>query len=464
VLFLGLIASTAASSQADLPKQLTFDPIEFKTPQVDTLELPMGLHGYLIEDHDIPVIDIVIMFRTGFSPDDRVGLPRVAGWAMRNGGSKQYSKSVMDDSLEFVGASLETGAGSYTGQISANVLTKDLDMVLRFMADLIVNPAFDPEKIELRKKTLIEGIRRKADDARALGRREFAKLIYVNHPAGREATVKTVSNITRDDVVEFHRRYVRPNNAVIGISGDITRQEAIDKLGDFLVDWEPAEEAPEFPEMGYELSPSVNYIYKDVNQAYIFVGHMSMNSANDDRPLTAIMNYILGGGSFTSWITQKIRSDEGLAYSAGSSFRTSPWGYGLFTGSCQTKTDAAMRALTLLIEQIEKMDSEGPTTEEVSDAKESLVNRQVFDYESAARIIDRLVYYDIAGLPLDTLEREFRIYQSATLEDVRRAGAEYLHPEGLTILVVGNQNLFDRPLSDFGEVNVLEIEEEVDFE
>jgi zinc protease len=119
-----------------------------------------------------------------------------------------------------------------------------------------------------------------------------------------------------------------------------------------------------------------------------------------------------------------------------------------------------MRALTLLIEQIDRMATEGPTSEEVRDAKESLVNRHVFDYESASRIIDRLVFYDIAGLPLDTLEREFRGYQSAGPEDVKRAGAEYLHPEGLTILVVGNQSLFDRPLSDFGEVNVIEIEQE----
>jgi zinc protease len=460
VLVIGLALLTATRSTADLPKQLEFGPIQFKSPAVDTLVLPMGLRGYLIEDHDIPVIDIVIMFRTGFPPEDKVGLAKVAGWAIRNGGGAQFGKEIMDDALEFVGASLETSAGSYTGRISANFLTKDINMVLGFMADLLIDPAFDPEKIEIRKDSLIEGIRRKADDAGALGRREFAKLVYRNHPAGREATVATISNITRDDVVEFHTRYVRPNNSVIGISGDITREEAIDKLGKFLAGWEPAEEPPAFPEMEYELSPSVNYIYKDVNQAYIFVGHMSMNSANEDKPLTTIMNYILGGGSFTSWITQKVRSDEGLAYSAGSSFRTTPWGYGLFTASCQTKAESAMRALTLLIEQIERMASEGPTEEEVRDAKESLISRHVFDYESASKIVDRLVFYDIAGLPLDTLEREFRGYQTASPEDVRRAAAEYLHPEGLTILVVGNQNLFDRPLSDLGKVNVIEIEQE----
>jgi predicted Zn-dependent peptidase len=171
------------------------------------------------------------------------------------------------------------------------------------------------------------------------------------------------------------------------------------------------------------------------------------------------MNYILGGGSFTSWITQRIRSDEGLAYSARSSYRDSPWGYGLFTGSCQTRSDAAMRALGLLIEQIEKMNTEGPSATEAANAKDAVVNQHVFEYESKAGIVNRMVWFDIAGLPLDTLERELAVYQSSELEDVRRVGGEYLHPDGLTILVVGNADLFDRPLSDFGEVNVIEIQE-----
>jgi predicted Zn-dependent peptidase len=461
VLVLAALAVFAVVNETagDLPKKLKFDPIEFRTPEVDTLEFDNGLHGYLIEDHDIPVINIVITYRTGFPAEDRVGLPSVAGWAIRNGGSLNYSKDVIDDELEFVGASIETESGPYAGTVFANFLTKDTDLVLGILADLLINPAFDPDKIELKKKTMIEGIRRKADDPYSLGRREFAKIVYRNHPAGWEATEGTVSNVTRDDVVDFHRRYVRPNNSVIGISGDITGPEVLERLNRLLAGWEPGGEKPEFPKMQYELSPSVNYIHKDVNQAYIFAGHMGMNTADEDRPFAGIMNYVLGGGSFTSWITKRIRSDEGLAYSARSRFGSSPWGYGLFIGSCQTKSDAAMRALTLLIEQIDKMKTEGPREEEVMDAKESFINRQVFDYESPSRIVHRLVWYDAVGLPLDTLEREFKAYQTAGVEDVRRVAGESLHPDGLTILVVGNQELFDRPLSDFGEVNVIEIEE-----
>jgi zinc protease len=459
VLVSALVLLVAATSTARLPKNLKFGDIEYKAPEVEKIEFPNGLHGYFLEDHEIPVVSIVIMFKTTYPDEAGTGLNSLAGWAMRNGGSLGFSKETIDDELEFVGASIETSAGGMTGTISADFLTKDAGMVVEILTDLIVNPAFEEDKVELRKKSMIESIRRKADDPWALGRREYAKIVYRNHPAGREATVETVSGLTRDDAVEFHRKYVRPNNAVIGITGDLTRDEAFAMLAELSAEWEPGGESPVVPPMEFDLEPSINYIYKDVNQAYIFAGHMGLNSANEDRPLVAIMNYILGGGSFTSWITQRIRSDEGLAYSARSSYGDNPWGYGLFTGSCQTRSDAAIRALGLLIEQIERMKTEGPSAEEVTNAKDAIVNQQVFEYESSARIVNRMVWFDITGQPLDTLERELAVYQAAGLEDVKRAGREYLHPGGLTILVVGNEELFDRPLSDLGDVNVIEVEE-----
>ena len=462
LLCLGLMLSLVAAVRADLPKQLEFPPIEFEIPEIDTLEFSNGLHGYLMEDHTVPLIDIVIMYKTGFPPEDKVGLDQIAGWAIRNGGSVQYPKDVIDDELEFIGALIESDAGSQVGQIRANFLTKDTEKVLAICADLILNPAFDPDKIELRKKSTVEAIRRKADDPKTLGRREFSKVVYGGHPVAWEPTAASVSSITQEDLIAFHHMYVRPDNAVIGISGDITGEEAVDLLERFLKDWEPGGETPAFPEMEYRIAPSVNYIYKDVNQAYIWAGHLGMNSHNEDRPLAEIMNYILGGGSFTSWITQRVRADEGLAYSAGSRFGASPWGYGLFSASCQTRSDAAMRALALMIEQIERMKEVGPSEEEVADAKESMINSRVFDYESADRIVRRLAWFDIVGMPLDTLEREFESYKTATLEDVGRVGREHLHPEDLVILVVGNKDLFDRPLSDLGKINVIEIEEEVE--
>jgi len=451
----------AGASQSEVPKKLNFPPIEFKSPEVQEIAFTNGLHGYLIEDHEIPVINIVIKYRTTFPAENQTGLNQLAGWAVRNGGSAAYPTEALNDELEFVGATVESYSGNYVGQVSANFLTKDADRVLAMLADVIKNPAFDADAIDIKKKQMIEEIRRKADEPEDLGRREFAKIVYRGHPASREATIETVSGLTLDDVAAFWSKYVRPNNAVIGISGDISRADALARLEAVLGDWRPGGEPPVVPEMDFEAVPTVNYIYKDLNQAYIWVGHMAMNEANPDLPVANIMNWVLGSGSFTSWIIKRVRSDEGLAYSAGSYFGTSPWGYGLFTASCQTRSDAAMRALGIMIEQIEKMKNEGPSDAECRTARDAFINTQVFEYESSSRLVDRLVWYDIVGRPPDTLDREFKAYQAATLDDVKRVAGQYLHPEALTILVVGNQDLFDRPLSDFGKVNVIEIKEEV---
>lgn len=460
VVALALLLCGAAASTARVPNQIKFPPLEFSMPKVDTLVFSNGLHGYLLEDHEIPVISVVVKFKVGFPPEDKTGLNPVAAWALRNAGTKNFSKETLDRELEFVGASIESSSWPYLAQVSADFLTKDTDKVLEMLADVIMNPAFDPAKIDLRKKSMIEDLRRKADEPNQLAYREFSKLVYRNHPMGREATVKTVTSITPEDAAAFHDRYVRPNNAVIGISGDITREEARERIERYLGRWQPGGDPPVMPEMRYENLPSVNYIYRDLNQAYILVGHFGQNSGDPNAPLLDLMNWVLGSGSFSSWIAKRVRSDEGLAYNTGSDFGESPWGYGLFTAFSQTRSDAAMRALSIIIEEITKMKNRGPSAEEVKIAKDSYINTQVFDYESSSQVVDRIVWYDLVGLPIDTLEREFKGYQSATVEDVARAASDYLHPDGLTILVIGNQDLFDRPLSDFGKVNIIEILEE----
>ena len=448
-------------AEARVPKQLTYPEIEFKAPQIDTLVFANGLRGYLLEDHEVPRVNIVIKFRTGYPAEDKTGLNDLAGWALRNAGTARFTKETLDQELEYVGASIESYSGQCLGQVTADFLTKDTDKVLEMLAEVVTAPAFEPAKLEVRRNSMIEEIRRKADEPSSLGYRELARIIYGDHPAGREATVASVTGISRSDVSAFHSRYVRPENAVIGISGDMTRAEALEKIGRYLGPWRRGAEIPVLPEMKYSNVPSVNYIYKDLSQAYIFAGHLGMNSINPDVPVADIMDHILGSGSFTSWIIKRVRSDEGLAYDAGSYFGESPFGYGLFVASCQTRCDAAMRALAIILEEITRMKQQGPSLEEVNTARDSFVNRQAFDYESSARVVDRLVEYDITGQPLDTLQRRFGAYQATTLEDVRRVAGRYLFPEGLTILVVGNQDLFDRPLSDFGTVNVIQMEEEV---
>ncbi len=198
----------------------------------------------------------------------------------------------------------------------------------------------------------------------------------------------------------------------------------------------------------------------DINQAYISIGHEGINLNNPDRCAVNIMNFILGGGSFTSWITEKVRSDEGLAYHAASRYGADPWTKGLFTASAQTKADACARSITIIENQINRMRESGPTQEEVRKAVDSYVNSQVFDYESKAQMVRRLVELRYQGRPLDSPERDIETYTKLTVADIRGAAQKYLHPDRLTLLVVGNKELFDRPLSEFGAVNDISLAKE----
>jgi predicted Zn-dependent peptidase len=307
---------------------------------------------------------------------------------------------------------------------------------------------------------MLENIRRENDEPRRVAAREFNKLIFDGHPRAWTQNEESVSSLTRDDLVTFQESFYRPNNCIIGIAGDVTKAEIMDLMNGALSDWEPAvvEIEPE-PELPLTFEPSVNYVYKDIDQGVIMIGHLGLNSRDENRPAVAIMNFILGGGSFTSRITQKVRTDEGLAYAAYSRYSSDPWTYGAFVASSQTRSDATARAASLIVDLIAEMQAEGPTEEEFENARDAYLNNHVFDYDSKAAVVQRLVELKYEGRPLDTPERDIETIENLTLDDVKKAAAEYLHPDGLTMLFVGNADDFEQPLSNFGEVNVIELSE-----
>jgi predicted Zn-dependent peptidase len=340
-------------------------------------------------------------------------------------------------------------------------LKKDLPRILEIFADLVRNPAFPDDKVEMKRKTMLEDIRRKNDEPNEVARREFAKLIFKDHPYGWEKTTQSVNAITRDDLVAFYNAYSHPNNAIIGISGDVTKGEIVAALEKVLTGWPTTNVTiPKVPDLTIAPEPTCNYAYMDINQAYITMGHQGINSNDPERCAVNIMNFILGGGSFTSWITEKVRSDEGLAYHAASRYTSDAWVKGTFTASAQTKADACGRAATIIIEQIKRMRDTGPTPEEVAKAVDSYVNGEVFDYENKTQVVRRLVTLRFEGRPLDTPQRDMETYAKLTVDDIKRAAQKYLLPDRLTMLVVGNAKLFDRPLSDFGPVNEIKLEKE----
>jgi predicted Zn-dependent peptidase len=454
------LASPLAAGERKHPSKLKYPPIEIETPDVIDVSLGNGMEGFMIEDHEIPVVDIVILFRTYFPVEGKFGLNEMAQWVIRNGGSENWPADKLNEELEFLAASVEVYGGNLNTSIAINCMKKDLDTVLEIAADLIRNPVFPEDKIEKKRADMLEEIRRKNDQPRDIARREFYKLVYRGHPYGWDTTVESVEAVTRDDLTAFHEAWFHPNNAIIGISGDVTPDEITGKLEKVFGDWPRAEVAvPEVPPAEPGDAESWNYAFKDINQAYMMLGHLSINSSNEDRPALNVMNFILGGGSFTSWIVTEVREKKGLAYSSGSRFGNDAFTLGAFYAYAQTKGEEYSRALQLIIEQIEKMKDVGPTEEEFRKAIDSYVNSQVFDYDSKSGLVRRLVMLKFQGRPLDTPEKDMAAYAGMKLEDVKRVAAKYLHPDRLTVFVVGDDSTFDRPLSDFGDVHVIKLEE-----
>jgi len=441
------------------PGSLKYPDLKVEVPAVLDISFANGMEGFMIEDHEIPMVNVVILFKTYFPAKEKYGLNEVAQWTMRNGGSGKWPADKLNDELEFLPANVEVFGGDLSTMIFVNCLKKDLVEVLGIMADLVMDPAFPEDKVTKKKEDMLEEIRRRNDQPRDIMNREFSRLVYGDHPYGWETMEASVSAITRDDLSRFHAEYFHPNNALIGISGDVTKPEMEKLVADAFAGWEKgAVTIPEVPQLGETPPASYNYFYKDISQAYMAIGHLGINSKNPDRCAVEIMNFILGGGSFTSWITTEVREKKGLAYSTGSRYSSDAFAAGTFRAFAQTSAGEYSRAMQIIVDQIDRMKKEGPTPQELKSAVDSYLNSQVFEYDSKAGMVQRLLNLKFEGRPLDTPETDMKMYAALTVDDIKAAAAKYLHPEKLTILIVGDKAQFDRQLSEFGPVNEIEPE------
>ncbi len=461
-LFFFLFILSSLGEAAD-PRSMQFPPVVFHPPEAERIELPNGMILYLLEDHELPLVNLYLIVRTGsiYEPADKVGLADLTGTVMRTGGSRRQSGDAIDEELEFMAADLSMGIGQEMGFANLNLLRKDLDQGLALFADLLIHPAFAQEKLELAKRQVIEGIRRRNDSPRSIASRNFAKLLYgADHPYARESTVESVERIRREDLVAFHRTYFHPNNAMIAVSGDVKREEIIAKLTQVFAEWkvEPVV-LPPVPPVKPLFEPSVNYIYKDVPQTTIRIGHLGIKQDNPDFFALSVMDDILGSGGFASRLFREVRTHQGLAYSVGSLFNPGNLDLGVFMAYSETKPTTTLKTISAMINEINRIREAPVSDEELKQAKDSFLNSFVFSFSSPTQVVSRQMILEYYHLPKDFLESFRDHVAKVTKEDILRVARQYLHPDGLVILAVGRQEEFESPLSVLGKVQVIPLEE-----
>ncbi len=458
----GTAGAAAAQEPARPYKQLKYPKLhDLQIPDVQPLTLPNGMQLFVLEDHELPLIQVSATIRTGsvYEPADKIGLAGITGTVMRTGGTTTKTGDEIDEQLEQIAASVETGIGRSSGSASMSVLKEDVDTGLAVLADVLMHPAFRQDKIDLAKIAARSAIARRNDRPGSIAGREFTKLIYGADSAyARQTEYATIDSITRDDLVAFHRKYFHPNNTMMAVWGDFDSKQMIAKITAVFKDWPKADvELPPVSKVDYKFPVTVNAVTRDeMNQSIILMGHIGTTMNNPDYHALMVMNQILGGG-FTSRLFKNVRSRQGLAYSVGGAYDAEFDHPGVFGLSCQTKLKSTVHATEAIIGEVKKMTQEEVTDEELALAKDSYLNSFVFNFESKGQIISRLMTFAYYGYPADFLQKTKANVENVTKADVLRVAKSHLRPDKLQILIVGRPNDCDKPLSTLGQVKTIDV-------
>lgn len=457
--------ASGVPSALDDPRKMTFEPVVFVPPTPARIVLENGMVVYLLEDHELPLVTVTAMMRTGgwLDPGDKVGLAGIAGATMRTGGTKRMGAEALDRELEQMAAIISTGIGTESGSAVLDVLAKDLPRGLRLFAEVLRAPAFDPARVELAKLQTIEGIRRRQDRPQSIAGREFAKMLYgPDHPYARESTVESVSRITREDLLAFHAKTVHPNGIILGVTGDFEKTAMLALLRETFGDWTKGDVPsivlpPIAGDMVRAEKTVVRFVGKGTSQTHLRMGHLSIRENDPDYPALVLLNDILGGSAFRSRLFNDVRTKRGLAYSVGSSFRAGVRERGVWAMRAETRTESTQEAISRLAANMEQLRAHPVTDEELAEAKEAFVNSFVFSFASPSAIVGRLIGLEYDGLPKDFLQQLRDKVVQLTKEDLLAAARRHLRPGQVRILAVGPSNVIAPLLSGFGEAQEIKL-------
>ncbi|MBV8518686.1 MAG: insulinase family protein [Acidobacteria bacterium] len=459
-----LLAAVTASAfaQATSYRDIKTPPLRsFAMPQPKRIALPNGMVIFLEEDHELPLISGRALIRGGARDvaPDKAGLAGILSASWRTGGTQSQTGDQLDDFLAARAASVETGVGSDSASVSMSPLKGDLDAVFPIWLDILRNPAFRAEKIELAKTQAGAGIARRNDNPGSIAGRETTKLGYgSNSPYARQSEYATLASITRDDLVAFHQRFVHPNDIIVSFIGDFDAAAMEQRLRAAFASWPRGPQAPKAPSaFANAAKPGLYFIAKDeVTQANISMVHPGTTRDNPDYPALAVLNEIFSGG-FSGRLMTNLRSQKGLTYGVGGGVGAN-WDYpGLFRVSMATKSGSTLESLAALRAEVAKLTTAPVTEQELSLAKESILNAFVFQMDTRAKALSQRVLLEFYGYPADWYTTYPAKIEKVTAADVQRVAKKYVHPDQLAVLVVGNEADFEKPLASVGTITPIDI-------
>ncbi len=448
LVLLTVAACLAPAAIPDRPEKLAFPELRYQPPDpsLHRTQLKSGPVAYIIPDRELPLVTVQVTVRVGsyLDPVDRQGLASMLGTLLVHGGTEEVSADVLEERLAFLAASLSAGIGADSGTVSLNLLSKDLLEGLRILRDVLSRPRFQEDKLELRRQQTLQGLKQRNDDSADIEAREMAALAHgPDFWAARYPTGSSITAITRQELLTFHHKWFHPANFTLAVSGDFDRTAMTAQLESLFEKWPfQGELPPPIPAVLHPAAPGVYVVDKDVPQGRVSILLPGVMRDDPSYPAIQIMNDILGGGGFTARIMNRVRSDEGLAYSAGSSFPGGTWFPSTFRAGFQSKSRTVAYASSIVLEEMQRMIDKPVTEEELRTAKRSFIDTFSENFNTQGKVAALFAREEFTGR-FKKNPNFWKTYsqrlESVTTAEVQEAAVKHLHPDRVTLLVVGKK-------------------------
>ena len=404
---------------------------------------PNNMIVLIVDQPSLPIVTVNVLVKAGavHDPDALAGLAYMTA-GMLDEGTKTRSAAQIAQQIEFIGGELATQGAQDFSTVTLRVLKKDVDLGLTILSDILMNPIFAEKDVARVRGELMGQLQGEKDEPGVIAIKAFDEIVFQGNPYRRAAngTEKTVPKITRNDLVQFHHTYYRPNRTIVAIVGDIREHEALDVVRKHFGKWTKKDGVPSTFSPAVPLQqPKLKLIDKDLTQANVILGHLGIDRKNPDFYAVSVMNYILGGGGFSSRLVNRIRDQKGLAYDVDSGFQANVMP-GPFTVQLQTRNAAANQAIASVVEEMKRIRTEPVSDQELADAKAYLIGSFPLRLDTTGKLAALLTLVELHGLGLSYFEDYPKAIRAVTKEDVLRVAEQYLHPDVYALVVVAKQS------------------------
>lgn len=430
----------------------------FNYPAISENVLDNGLEVVVIEQPNMPIISLDMYFAGGSTaaPQDLPGLASMTG-SLVSRGTETRSAQDIAGAIEQVGGSVGSGGGGDSLSLGVFALIEDKDLAFDLLADMTLNASFPENEVERERAERVSALEASLADPGFLAGRAFGRILYAGHPYGNAVTFDSLEAISREDIVSYYESRRQPDNGLLIIAGAISAEEGLDYAERHFAEWQGSAEAVSFPPLPERSGRQLVLVDRPGStQANFLLGNIGIQGGSLDYFPARVMNHVLGG-TFSSRLVQNIREDKGYTYSIGSGF-SYPADTGRFVVSAAVRNDVIVPALQEVFKEIERIQTEPLTAEEINDARDGIVGEWVFHMETYQDFVGAVASYKIRGVALDRLNKWLGLIKAVSEDDVLTIANSYIHPEDFLIVVVGDASVIQQQLQTLGEVTLLEAE------